>query len=183
MSGSISLPSGRGLFHYKENTVNDSTQNQLIANVARDLVAQLAPEELPLFQAHSAAYFKDPQKVLKGQRGEDEMLGFGTGEAISLLTPIALTISVEVIKFVTEEVKKSFKAESSSMINDLVKSMFEKYRSAEEKKEKPASTLLTLEQLKEVRKIAIAKARKLKLPESKANQLADALIADLVATG
>jgi hypothetical protein len=163
--------------------VNDSTQNQFISNVARDLVAQLAPEELPLFRANSEAYFKDPQKMLKGQRGEDEMLGFGTGEAISLLTPIALTVSVEVIKFVIEEVKKSLKTESSSVINDLVKSMFKKYRSAEEKKEEPASTPLTLEQLKEVRKIAIAKARQLKLPESKAIKLADTLIAGLVTTG
>ena len=163
--------------------MNDSTQNQIAADVARDLVRELAPEEIPLFRANSEAYFKNPQEVLKEHTGEDEMLGFGTGEVISLLTPVALAVSVEVVKFVAEEAKKSFKAEGSSTINDLVKSMFKKFRPAEEKKEKPPETQLTLEQLKEVHKIAFAKGRQLKLSELRANRLADALVAELVAPG
>jgi hypothetical protein len=72
--------------------LNDATQNQLATDVARDLVGQLAPEEMPLFRATSEAYLKDPQKVLKEHTGEDEMLGFGTGEVVSLLTPVALAV-------------------------------------------------------------------------------------------
>jgi hypothetical protein len=40
-----------------------------------------------------------------------------------------------------------------------------------------------LEQLKEVHKIAFAKGRQLKLSELRANRLADALVAELVAPG
>ena len=163
--------------------MNDSTQNKLIAEVARNVVSQIAPQEMPLFRANSEAYFKDPEKVLKDQKSEEEMLGFGTGEAMSFLTPIALAVSVEVVKFVTEEVRKSFKTESSGMISDLVKSLFKKFRPAQEKEEKPTTAPLTVEQLQEVHKAAFTKARQLKLSESRARQLADVMIGDLVSPG
>lgn len=167
----------------KENRVNDATQNQFAADVARDLVAQLAPEEMPLFRANSEAYFKNPEIVLKEHTGKDDMLGFGTGEVMSLLTPVAIAVSVEVVKFVTEEVKKSLKTESSGMISDLVKGIFKKYRPGVEEEEKAASAMLTVEQLQQVHKIAFAKARNLKLSEMRANRLADALLAELVTPG
>ena len=120
--------------------------------------------------------------MLKGQAGKDELLGFGAGEAISFLTPIALAVTVEVVKFITEEVRKSVKAESATLISDVVKSMFKKFRPAVEK-EKKSVPLLTQEQLQEIHKIAVAKARQLKLSESKAKQLADGLIGDMVIYG
>ena len=163
--------------------MNDSTQNPLVADVARDLVSQIAPQEMPLFRANSEAYFKDPAKALKDQKSEEEMLGFGTGEAMSFFTPVALAVSVEVVKFVTEEVKKSLKTESSGVISDLVKSLFKKYRSGQEIEEKPTTAPLTVEQLQEVHKAAFTKARQLKLSESRAKQLADVLIGDLVSPG
>jgi len=163
--------------------MNDVSQNQLIATVARDLVFEMAPHEIPLFRANSEAYFKDPEKMLKSEAGKDEMLGFGTAEAMSLLTPVVLAVSVEVVKFVTEEVKKSVKTEGSSVINDVVKSVFKKYRPAAAPERQVTSTPLTVEQLQEVHKLALQKARQLKLHEAKAKQLADALVGDLVAPG
>jgi hypothetical protein len=167
----------------KENTLNDATQHQLVADVARDLVSQVAPEEMPLFRATSEAYFKDPQQVLKEHMGKDDMLGFGTGEVMSLVTPVAVAVSVEVIRFVTEEVTTSFKAESAVVIAALVKSLFKKYRPILEREAKPTSSPLTPEQLREVHAIALTKARQLKLSEAKAKTLADALVGDLVVAG
>ena len=163
--------------------MNDATQHQLAADVARDLVSQVAPEEMPLFRATSEAYFKDPQQVLKEHMGKDDMLGFGTGEVMSLVTPVAVAVSVEVIRFVTEEVTTSFKAESAVVIAALVKSLFKKYRPILEREAKPTSSPLTPEQLREVHAIALTKARQLKLSEAKAKTLADALVGDLVVAG
>jgi hypothetical protein len=163
--------------------VNDTTQNQLATDVARDLVGQLAPEEMPLFRATSEAYLKDPQKVLKEHTGEDEMLGFGTGEVVSLLTPVALAVAVEVINFVTSEITHSFKAESAVVIAVLVKSVFKKYRATLEKEARPTSSPLSSEQLREVHAIAFTKARQLNLSEAKAKTLADALVGDLITAG
>lgn len=65
------------------------------------------PQELPLFRPMSAAYFKNPDKVLKSQSGKDEMLGFGVAEAVIMLTPSILAIMSQVVTFVTAEVQKS----------------------------------------------------------------------------
>ena len=47
-----------------EGTMTSAENNQLIAGVARDIVAQTEPGELPLFQAISKQYFKRPADAL-----------------------------------------------------------------------------------------------------------------------
>ena len=69
----------------------DAAQQQAIAELAREVVAEVAPREVPLFRPLSQAYFKDPQKTLKGGGGADKMLGFGGMSAAgTLMTPIIL---------------------------------------------------------------------------------------------
>lgn len=65
--------------------MTDVAQKELIASIARDLIAQTAPQELPLFRTTSEAYFKNPEKMLKGQAGKDEALGFGVMETASAI--------------------------------------------------------------------------------------------------
>lgn len=153
--------------------------NQLIADLARDIISQTAPQEMPLFRANSEAYFKNPDKALAGKKGKDEMLGFGAGEAVVLLTPVALAVTTEAVKFVVEEVKKSVKDESSSLIGETVKKMFKKFRPEQKKEEKKTPPSLTPEQLERVREIALQKARQLKLSEARAKLLADAVAGSL----
>ena len=156
----------------------EKTQNQLITDVTREVIVQLAPQEVPLFRVTSEAYFKDPEKTLKGKKSKDEMLGFGIGGAVTILTPIALAVTTEVVLFVVEEVKKSIKEESSSLANDIVKKMFKRFRPAgDEVKQIPT---LTSEQLAQVRRRACDKARQLNLPEAQAKLLADSLVGSLV---
>lgn len=154
---------------------------ELIYELSRDVVIQIAPQELPLFRAHSEAYFKDPQKALQSQSAKDEMLGFGPSGAVVLLTPIALAVISDVIAFLVEEFKKAAQGESASWIYDTVKAMFKKFRPAEkEEKEKPMS--LTPEQLAQVRHIVVKKARQLKLSDERARTLADTVVGGLATT-
>jgi hypothetical protein len=151
---------------------------QLIADIARDLVSQIAPQELPLFRPNSEAYFKDPEKALQSQSAKDDMLGFGAGDAVVLLTPIVLATLNEVVKFVVEEAKKSVQGEGAAWIQQAIKAMFKKFHQSEAgDKKKPAA--LTAEQLAQVRKIAFNKARQLKLSEDRAKILADAVVGSL----
>ncbi len=85
--------------------MTDSTHNQLVIDLGRDLISRIAPQEIPIFRANSEAYFKDPQKTLSARAGKDETLGFGIGEAAAFLTPVVLAVTTEVIKFLAEEVK------------------------------------------------------------------------------
>lgn len=153
------------------------SQKQLVSDVARDIVTQISPQELPMFRAVNEAYFKDPEKTLKGKTGKDEMLGFGVGEAVTFLTPIALEVTSEVVMYVAEEAKKTFKGESSGIASDIVKKMFKKFRPAEDKENK--IPMLTDEQLLKVRRLAFEKACQLNLPEAHANLLADSMVGGL----
>ena len=159
--------------------MTSSDDNQLIADVARDIVAQTAPQELPLFRATSIAFFKKPKNVLKNQAGKDEMLGFGIGDTVSLLTPAVLVVMTEVVTFVTVTVKESVVAGGGHLVSDFAKQMFKEFRT-EEKKEADNPPPLTLEQIAQVRKLAHQRFLQLKLSDAQANRLADAVVATLV---
>src|SRR5438874_338517 len=85
--------------------MNDIDQDQLITQVAHDVVAQMVPQELPLFPTISEAYFKNPRKMREGQEGKEEMLGFGM-EVVSaaLMSPIVLAIVNDVVQALAQEV-------------------------------------------------------------------------------
>lgn len=150
--------------------MNDLDQRQLLIDLSRDIVAQTAPQELPLFRPIIEAYLKNPEKTLKGQRNKDELLGFGITEVTMLLTPLVLATMTEVIKFVKDEYP--------GMVNSAVKSLFKQFRSTEQDKQKLPPPL-TPEQLKRVHNIALEQAGSL-LPAEQAKFLADAVTGSLV---
>ena len=182
--------------------MNETTQNQLIADLARDVVIEIAPHELPMFRLQSEAYFKDPDSALEGHAGKEDMLGFGAGAAAAFLTPAVLAVTTAVVKFAAEEAKKSVQDEGADLISDIVKRMFKKFR-PEEKKEgegrkdeskkdeskkdeskkdkgKEGPLPLTPEQLKKVRELAFEQALQLRLSENTAETLAESLVGSLV---
>ncbi|MFD3542438.1 hypothetical protein ACFWUQ_23520 [Streptomyces sp. NPDC058662] len=75
-----------------------AAEEDLVREIAREVVERVAPHELVLFHAESTAYFRDPRKALKAARKraaakpKDERFGFGSGELIDLATPIVLAM-------------------------------------------------------------------------------------------
>jgi hypothetical protein len=108
--------------------MDELSQEQLVEALAKDLVAQIAPQELPLFRATSQAYFQNSNRLFKGQDPKDEMLGFGVGESVTLLTPFILSILVEIVKYLSNEFASTVKTEGASYINEMVKQSFQKFR-------------------------------------------------------
>lgn len=172
--------------------MNETTQNRLIADLARDAVTEIAPHELPMFRLQSEAYFKDPDSALEDHAGKEDMLGFGAGAAAAFLTPAVLAVMTVIVKFVADEVKESVQEEGADLISDIVKRMFKKFR-PEEKKEgegkkdeskkdkgKEGPLPLTPEQLKKVRELAFEQALQLRLSENTAETLAESLVGSLV---
>lgn len=156
----------------------DPQEQTLIAELAREEVARLAPQELPLFRATSQAYFRDPDKGLLNQKVKDDMLGFGVGEAVTLLTPFILPVITAAVAFVAAEVKKHLQDEATATITDLVKRLFRRPGHAESTK-KDTDISLTAEQLAGVRQAALEKALQLKMPQEQAVLLADSLVGRL----
>jgi hypothetical protein len=163
-----------------EVTVTNVENNQLIADVARDIVARTEPGELPLFQAISTGYFKRPTEVNTKNRGKDELLGFGIGDAVPLVTPAMLVVMTQVVAFLTEVVRQSFVEESANLINERVRRLFKKFRQ-EEARDELAPAPLTREQLAQVHTQAYEKFLELNLSGTRATYLADAVVASLIA--
>jgi hypothetical protein len=159
--------------------MDGSNHERLVADMARDLLSRLAPQEKALFKSISESYFKDPEKTVAEQKAKDELLGFGAAEAVTLITPIVLAVSSDVLKFLFAEAQKAMQSESTTLINETVESWFGKFRQKEDKKAPPP---LTTEQLEQVRKIAVKKAKQLKLSEKNTKMLADAIVGSLAIT-
>ena len=156
--------------------MTDSIQSQLVADLARDVVAEIAPQELPMFRAQSRAYFEDPEGALRGQAAKDEMLGFGAGTVATFLTPAVLALATTVVSFVAAAVKESVQEGAKDLLSDVVKGMFKKFR-PEQKEELPS---LTPEQLRTVRELVFKRALELRLSERTAHTLANSLVGSLV---
>ncbi len=163
-----------------------SDEQEAVAAMSRALIGAVAPGELPMFRANSAAFFANPERALKPVKGKDEMIGFGVAEAAAFLTPVAMAMVAESVKFVIEEIKKSAKAESASLISAWVKKLFTRMSPTSPAAATPVSAApapagpeLTREQLDRLRRVAVEKARQY-VDEQQANRLADELVGRLV---
>jgi hypothetical protein len=165
-------------------------RQRLILEAARQVISDMAPEELPLLTPISVAYFANPEDTLRARQSKDKPLGFGVpGDVAQLVTPIALAVVMEVVAFLAEELRKSLKAEAPGVINDLVRSMFKKLRRTEPDAQQSAvipeqssAPTLTRQQLIQVREMAVQKGRQLGLTAKRANLLADSLVGGLAVT-
>jgi hypothetical protein len=158
-------------------------EHDLVAALARDVVASAAPEELPLFRRTSEAYFADPSGIVSKAESKDEALGFGVEQAVILVTPAALAVATSVVQFLSNEVGGALKEEVGPRIKDVVEGLFRRgddtVKGDEAKHaEKSEPPPLTKEQLDEVYRVANTVARRL-LPADKASTLADAVVGRL----
>jgi hypothetical protein len=164
--------------------VTKTGDDELVVEVARELVARTAPQELPRFRATSAAYLDDPQKVLRAKGGRDEMLGFGVEAAVLFLTPVALEVAKTVVSYLAAEIRGVVEKETSDAIARRVHGLFHRSESGPEDDPAVPSAMrgLTEEQLARVHDLALEKARALQLPEAQAGLLADAMVGSLAVT-
>jgi len=158
--------------------LTDYVDTTLVIDVARGVVRDVAPHEMPMFRANSALYLKQPNKATTTRKGDgDDLLGFGAGVDLTLLTPFAIAIATEVLKFLANEIAESAKRESTPIIHDQVRRLFVRFRGEEPKSEDPPA--LTRQQLEQVRGIAYDTARRLQLSTDQAKLLADSTVGGL----
>jgi hypothetical protein len=153
--------------------MNEAMGEQPVVELGRDLVASLAPAELPLFAAVSRAFFDAGGRVRPARGAGDEALGYGVAAAAALLTPAALAVASAAFGVITEEVRKAFTKTTAEFVGEQVRRVLRR---------DPAALALTTAQLARVHTLALEAASRVKLPKEKAALLADALVARL-ATG
>jgi hypothetical protein len=112
-------------------------QQQLISELSRNLVAEISPAELPLFRYQSDAFFQSGGTDPVVPEGKEALLGFGTGEAVTLITPYVLPVVTEVVVYMTGVLKESLKSEAGPVVNNLVRGLFGKLQSGGRKSDPP----------------------------------------------
>jgi hypothetical protein len=162
----------------------DQLENQLIAELSRRVVTEVAPEERRAFKPISEAYFKNPEKTLKGESGEDELIGFGIGEIALLLTPIILEIVKEVLKDVLKDsIKSSITKNAPTLLEKLKAFLGQLFGDDSPQSTSPQYVQLLLplnqEQLIQARQRAYEKAIQLGVDANKASLIADSVVTSL----
>ena len=152
----------------------DNATNMLVTDVARDVLEELAPQELPILPAAARAYFADPAAALKQSRSKDSALGFGA-DSFVFLTPVVLPVLSEIFEFLREVAEKSLEAGLAKEVPEIIKCMFRKFQPSE-----PGFPTLTTDQIAVVHGKVLAAAKRLRLPPHDARSLADAVTARLV---
>jgi hypothetical protein len=156
--------------------MNDEGKAVLLTDIARDLLAEIAPQEVPIFPAVSRAYFADPAEALKSLRPKDRALGFGVDSLSILMTPIVLHVLSEIFDVLTEAAKKAVAAGLAKEVPEAIKAMFRRFRLSEPSIPSP----LAKEQLVVIRETILLAARKFQLPDDKVEALANAVTTQLV---
>ena len=157
----------------------DSTTKKLIHSISKNVIEKISPQELLLFQATSDAYFKNPQKTLKELKEKDEMIGFGPGESLTLLAPIVLAVTTEMVKFAIGILQEAAKDDLKDKVRE---NLFSKFSNRFFQNSNPTEheiSSLTNEQREQLRQVTFEKARQFNLPEDQAKQLSDCIVDNL----
>jgi hypothetical protein len=154
----------------------------LVRDLARKVLREAAPEELPLLRPASERYFADPEKALRRRRQEQEVLGFGGEAVVALLTPIVLTVATDALTHFATEFARDAGSRGVATIRAALRRLF-RLESADIGTDSSEVPSITPEQLGLVRQRAFDRAMALDIPEAKANLLADALVGSLALPG
>ena len=166
----------------QEGKVSQDPRAALTAELARDMLAELAPQELPLFQPISQAYFADPKRAAAAGSGKDEMLGFGMTGAEALVTPALLAIVSQVVAFLFDQVKDTASKEGSALAVEWVRWVLGRAHPPMVATVVAATGVqagLTAAQITRVRELVMKRAAELKVAPAKAELLADAVAGKL----
>lgn len=144
-----------------------------IRDVVRDVVAEVAPEELPLVAG--LARFDDVTVVRRlGDRGRRrETLGFGLGEIAALVTPVVWLAVNQAAQRIVGAAVDGTVGRAGSALRKLLR------RSGEHVTVPP----LTREQLSGVRKSVLEVAAQRGLEAERASVIADAVVARMALAG
>jgi hypothetical protein len=163
-------------------------ERDLVGELARVVVGRVAPEELGLFEETEADYFRDPRLALKAG-GRDEAVGFGLDMA--LLTPYVLVAGAAVVRFlaavvsdaVRDEVRDELKPVIAGRIRRLLRRDDLAAADRRQSGEQDRAAGVTVEQAREVRRVAVQQAMQCGLDDEKAALLADAFVGALLVNG
>ncbi|NDJ55170.1 MAG: hypothetical protein GYB68_19030 [Chloroflexi bacterium] len=145
----------------------------LLNDLNRDLVAEMAPEELDMFGELMSEYYADPSPPNPDEQAADDPLGFGLGETIIAVTPASAAVLTAVIHLIMQISQHMAFDEVSDQLRVRIKSLFKKR--PKDEPPPPDAPKLSADDLARVRQVAIDEAKRFGLPEERAILMGDVL--------
>ena len=152
--------------------INSPVQQEVIRDLSKKLITEIAPEELEFFDD----LFNEP--LTNSQLSESNVgdaLGFGINALIVAATPAAKAAVTAVLSFVASEIVSNAKNESTVMIDQKIKALFNRGQN----KTKDELPPLSKDMLNHIRKLAEKSARAQGLPEDQSRKIAIVLVGHL----
>lgn len=155
-------------------------QQELVRELAQQVLEVTAPKELVLFDETAEEYFSDPDGILNA-KGKDELVG--SGVELTLLTPYILAVVTPVIQLLAGMVGESVKAEGQAGVSRFVRRLFRRPQPEPTTDSEDQMASLTPQQLALVRDVALKRGRAVGLPDDRATLLADAIAGGVAVAG
>lgn len=148
-------------------------QEAAVEALARTVVSQVSPAELPLFSATAARYRNDPAGTVNAKRTGDAALGFGAEAAVVLVTPFVLDLVARMLRRIGDKLGDN----AADGIASRISRWFSRKPDGAAKESEPEP--LTPEQLALIAETTRAEAAELALAPEESERLADAIVATL----
>jgi len=172
------------------------SERATVEALARQVVAEVSPAELPLFRATADRYFADPDGTLAVRGRTDEPLGFGAETVVALVGPFALDLVRRVLGRLVERLGDAVADAAAERVLRRTGAGGGGVASAGSASGSPGAGAgggdspaasgpdpLDPAQLALVRQVADEEARRLQLPPDRAQRLADVLVASIATRG
>jgi len=132
------------------------TKNQLISELAKTVVPQVAPYELQLFQGQKEEYLQDPVQVIRKQMGQTGTTDTNPENSLVFMAPVIYTIFEDALDFIAQEFEQ----------RPLLEGGISKF----------IAISLTSRQIAQLRQLAYKRALESKLSLLKSRLVADAVV-------
>jgi hypothetical protein len=157
--------------------VDDQSMRMLTDELAHQILSEVAPEELVLYEETAREYYADPHALLDPKR-RDEALGFGLD--LAMITPVVILVAQSVLQWLANTVVDAAAKEASSSVESYLRRLFRRAGGG-----KPATrpAALTADQAKQVRAVAYKQALAVGLAPDRARLIADSTAGALLTAG
>jgi len=139
-----------------------------LSELAREIVGEVAPEEIEIFDELVEEYYRDPTPPDLEQRATDDALGFGLGEMLAAATPAVIAMTTVVFGFAVHVATQILVDESAEFTRSRIKGLLMG------KKVEPVP--FRREHLIKARQLALEEAKKYGMVEDDAQHMADSLL-------
>jgi hypothetical protein len=161
----------------EEVVMDETVLDDIVGEVGRDLVSQMAPEELILYRAKSDAFFKDLRTGRKKARQTDEMLGLGAAEIVPFVTPVILYALEIAVKPLVVAAAKRLGADAGDSLSNAIRRLFKRPTRAGANSAEVSG--LTPAEVAQAHFAAVEAVLSCRRSPEQARQIADAIVAHL----